>query len=44
MMDTLAPRGPDDKGVYLKEGVALGHRRLSIIDLKTGHQPMQVDD
>lgn len=44
MLDTLAPRGPDDKGVYLKDGIALGHRRLSIIDLKTGHQPMQSDD
>jgi asparagine synthase (glutamine-hydrolysing) len=44
MLDTLAPRGPDDKGAYLKDGIALGHRRLSIIDLKTGHQPMLNDD
>lgn len=44
MMDTLVPRGPDDQGVYLKDNVALGHRRLSIIDLKTGHQPMTSDD
>ncbi len=33
-------RGPDDKGYYINENVGLGFRRLSIIDLKTGHQPM----
>jgi len=44
MMDTLSPRGPDDQGAYIKKNVALGHRRLSIIDLKTGHQPMQNED
>ena len=37
----LAHRGPDDDGVFEEEGIALGHRRLSIIDLSSdGHQPM----
>lgn len=45
MRDTLAHRGPDDKGVYLAPGVALGHRRLSIIDLRPeGRQPMANED
>jgi asparagine synthase (glutamine-hydrolysing) len=44
MMRALAHRGPDDEGLYAPEdsSVALGHRRLSIIDLSSdGHQPMQ---
>ncbi|MCG6871811.1 MAG: asparagine synthase (glutamine-hydrolyzing), partial [Gammaproteobacteria bacterium] len=43
MSDTLAHRGPDDRGAWTdpREGVALGHRRLSVIDLSAaGHQPM----
>ena len=37
----LAHRGPDDEGVWSADGVMLGHRRLSIIDLTpAGHQPM----
>lgn len=44
MMDTLANRGPDDAGFFLKGRVALGHRRLSIIDLSTGHQPIFNED
>jgi asparagine synthase (glutamine-hydrolysing) len=41
MIDSLAHRGPDDRGVWTDRGVALGHRRLSIIDLSpAGHQPM----
>jgi asparagine synthase (glutamine-hydrolysing) len=43
MSDRLAHRGPDDAGVWVDEaaGVALGHRRLSILDLSAaGHQPM----
>ena len=43
MTDSLHTRGPDDCGVWLDEnvGVALGHRRLSILDLShAGHQPM----
>jgi asparagine synthase (glutamine-hydrolysing) len=40
-LDLLAHRGPDDRGVYAGQGVLLGHRRLSIIDLTAaGHQPM----
>src|SRR6267378_8694511 len=37
-------RGPDDEGVYLGRGVALGMRRLSIIDLAGGHQPISNED
>ncbi|MBU0895360.1 MAG: asparagine synthetase B, partial [Candidatus Omnitrophica bacterium] len=44
MMDTIASRGPDDSGVFIDTGAALGHRRLSIIDLKTGHQPISSVD
>lgn len=41
MAATLSHRGPDDEGIYIKNNVGLGHRRLSIIDLsKTAHQPM----
>ncbi len=40
MADTLVHRGPDDEGLEGREGVALGFRRLSIIDLAGGHQPI----
>jgi asparagine synthase (glutamine-hydrolysing) len=41
MTTAMASRGPDDSGVWARDGVALGHRRLSIIDLSNhGHQPM----
>jgi asparagine synthase (glutamine-hydrolysing) len=40
MNDTLIHRGPDDSGVYSGEGAALAMRRLSIIDLEHGHQPI----
>jgi asparagine synthase (glutamine-hydrolysing) len=40
MTDVLHHRGPDGSGLYAKENVGLGHRRLSIIDLTTGDQPM----
>lgn len=40
MRDTMSYRGPDDAGLYLDGPVGLGHRRLSIIDLGSGHQPM----
>ena len=41
MCDALVSRGPDDAGSYSHGGLALGHRRLSIIDLSAhGHQPM----
>jgi asparagine synthase (glutamine-hydrolysing) len=44
MADTLAHRGPDGSGVWTAPGVGLGHRRLSIIDLETGDQPMRSAD
>ena len=44
MTRTLERRGPDDEGTYLGESVALGVRRLSVIDLETGHQPMSNED
>ena len=44
MCDVIRHRGPDDEGVWLDEGVALGMRRLSIIDLSTGHQPIHNED
>ena len=40
MMDKIAHRGPDDEGMYVDEHAAIGHRRLSIIDLNHGAQPM----
>lgn len=40
MTDTLAHRGPDGAGVWTAPGIGLGHRRLSIIDLGGGAQPM----
>lgn len=41
MTDAILHRGPDDFGYYIQENLALGHRRLSIIDLtRAGHQPM----
>ncbi|HET9985987.1 MAG TPA: asparagine synthase (glutamine-hydrolyzing) [Longimicrobiales bacterium] len=40
MLDRLRHRGPDDSGVHVGDGVVLGHRRLSIIDLSGGHQPL----
>jgi asparagine synthase (glutamine-hydrolysing) len=40
MRDAQAHRGPDQAGLYVGEGVGLGHRRLSIIDLAHGQQPM----
>lgn len=44
MRDVFAYRGPDDAGLYLDGPVGLGHRRLSIIDLGGGHQPMSNED
>ncbi len=40
MMQTIIHRGPDDEGSYLSGSLGLGFRRLSIIDLSAGHQPM----
>lgn len=45
MNTALSHRGPDDEGIYVDEAIALGHRRLSIIDLSSaGHQPMSSGD
>jgi len=44
MTDTLSHRGPDGERVVCRAGVGLGHRRLAIIDLVTGDQPMGNDD
>ena len=40
MNRSIVHRGPDDEGLFLEENVGLAMRRLSIIDLKTGHQPL----
>ena len=40
----MVHRGPDDGGVFVGPGIGLGHRRLSIIDLSGGHQPMSNED
>jgi len=40
MTNLLRHRGPDDEGTYINGNIGLGHRRLAIIDLTTGHQPM----
>jgi asparagine synthase (glutamine-hydrolysing) len=44
MRDSLTHRGPDDEGSYQEGGVALGMRRLSIIDVEGGHQPIHNED
>ena len=45
MLGRLTHRGPDDQGVWQTQGIALGHRRLAIVDLsKDGHQPMTTAD
>jgi asparagine synthase (glutamine-hydrolysing) len=40
MLDAIRHRGPDDEGFFVDSGACLGHRRLSIIDLDGGHQPL----
>ena len=44
MTDAIAHRGPDGSDVWMADGVGLGHRRLAIIDLVTGDQPMRSAD
>ena len=44
MNDTMTHRGPDGSGVFIDSNIGLGHRRLAIIDLHTGDQPMSSED
>jgi asparagine synthase (glutamine-hydrolysing) len=44
MCDSIVHRGPDDEGFHVDGPVAIGMRRLSIIDLSTGHQPISNED
>ena len=44
MLQTIQHRGPDDRGIYVASQIGLGHCRLSIIDLKSGHQPLSNED
>jgi asparagine synthase (glutamine-hydrolysing) len=44
MADAIQHRGPDDEGYYLSGPIGFGFRRLSIIDLNTGHQPISNED
>ncbi len=44
MCAAIRHRGPDDEGLFVEPGVAIGMRRLSIIDLATGHQPIHNED
>lgn len=44
MADSIRHRGPDDEGFYIDKNIGLGFRRLSIIDLKSGHQPLPNED
>ena len=44
MNQTLFHRGPDDEGIHVGPGIGLGFRRLSIIDLAGGHQPLSNED
>jgi len=44
MCDVIRHRGPDDEGIYVEKNVGLGMRRLNIIDLVTGHQPIHNED
>lgn len=44
MNEAISHRGPDDEGIYIAPGIGLGHRRLSIIDVAGGHQPIANED
>jgi asparagine synthase (glutamine-hydrolysing) len=44
MTDAMTHRGPNDRGTYAADGIALGVRRLSIVDVAAGHQPFSNED
>lgn len=44
MRDVITHRGPDDDGLFIDGSIGLGHRRLSIVDVAAGHQPMTNED
>jgi asparagine synthase (glutamine-hydrolysing) len=44
MVDVMVHRGPNDRGVFARPGIALGVRRLSIVDVEAGHQPVSNED
>lgn len=44
MRDVITHRGPDEEGLFIDGNVGLGHRRLSIVDVASGHQPMTNED
>jgi asparagine synthase (glutamine-hydrolysing) len=44
MNETIVHRGPDDEGIFVGSGIGLGFRRLSIIDVSGGHQPISNED
>jgi asparagine synthase (glutamine-hydrolysing) len=44
MRDSITHRGPDDEGIFIQDNIGLGHRRLSIVDIAAGHQPMSNED
>jgi asparagine synthase (glutamine-hydrolysing) len=44
MCQAIVYRGPDDEGIFVKDGAGLGVRRLSVIDLTAGHQPIFNED
>ena len=44
MRDVITHRGPDEAGIFVDANIGLGHRRLSIVDVASGHQPMTNED
>jgi asparagine synthase (glutamine-hydrolysing) len=44
MRDVIRHRGPDESGIFIAGQIGLGHRRLSIVDVAAGHQPMSNED
>jgi len=44
MVSVLQHRGPDEEGIFVNQTIGFGHRRLSVIDLETGQQPMTIHD